>query len=143
MKKIWKNEKFFYGGKKNLNQQRPTTRQPTTKEASSFFASLISPSLHISISSYLHISISPYLHISISLCLSPYLLIFVPICLPISVPVQVYRSATTITQVYLPPPPIWERENLGSLSSIFFGIFFFEIFFAEFHEVLFCGCVYF
>ena len=53
-----------------------------------------------------------------------------------------------------PPSPIWERENLGSLSSIFFWNFFWEIFFdffwkffliffAEFHKVLFCGCGYF
>lgn len=42
----------------------------------------------------------------------------------------------------LHPSPIWECENLGSLSSIFFfeiffGRFFFEFFLQNFHKVLF------
>ena len=59
---------------------------------------------------------------------------YLPIFVPISVPMQVYRSVTTITHLYkpYPPPPIRERENLGSLSSIFFEFFFREIFFWNF-----------
>ena len=118
---------------KESNQTEPN--QPT-KPANQF------QTMGISISPYLHIFISPSLHISMPIsCLR----IFMPICLPISVPIQAYKHATTITHLYkpTPTPPIWERENLGSLSSIFFWNFFLNFFFAEFQKVLFCGCGYF
>ena len=38
---------------------------------------------------------------------APYLrAYFVPISVPISMPVQVYKHATTITQMYMPLPPL-------------------------------------
>ena len=93
---------------KNLNQRIKPNRNEPTDEARQ----------PIPDDRYFNISISPYLHIFTPPNLCAYLC--PPACLPISVPIQAYKHVTTITQVYLPPPPIWERENLGSLSSIFF-----------------------
>ena len=89
----------------------------------------------------LHISISPYLYAYLRAYLCR---LFACLCsrIPTQWPLRTYTSP------YL-PSPIWERESLGSLSSIFFWIFFreiflaffwnffFEFFFAEFHKALF------
>ena len=66
--------------------------------------------------------------------------------MPISVPMQVYRSVTTIALVYAPPPPplFGSVKILVAFLQFFFEIFlvdfflnFFWIFFAEFHKFFF------
>ena len=116
---------------KNLNQRiKPNRTEPTDRrtEPTDEARQPIPDDRHF------NISISPYLHISTS----SHLLICVPIYarLPVCPSpslckcIGAQRPLRTYTSLPL-PPPIWERENLGSLSSIFFEIFFFEIFFCR------------
>ena len=74
---------------------------------------------------------SPYLPIFVPIYLYAYLRaylcrLFACLCSRINTkrPLRTYTSHTL-------PPPIQERENLGSLSSIFFLKFFFGIFFLQ------------
>ena len=70
----------------------------------------------------LHIHL--HLHISLSLCLS--------ICLFFAcASVQERNDHYTLIQALPSPPPIQERGNLGSLSSIFFLNFFWGNFFLQ------------
>ena len=103
------------------NQSKPTNQQtPDNRQLGLPFRLL----LYISISLYLCASISPYLcaYLRAYLCR-----LFACLCSRINTkrPLRTYTSPTL-------PPLIRERENLGSLSSIFFLNFFWEIFFWNF-----------
>ena len=101
-KKIGKLKNFFMEGQKS----EPTRNKPTNPDNRQlgWIASLLSP-----------FSISPYL--------CAYLFAY---CSRIGA----QRPLRTYTSPYL-PPPILERENLGSLSSIFFWNFFLKFFFCR------------
>ena len=96
---------------KNQTEPNQPTDEPNqpTKTANQFqtIGISISPYLHISISSHLLICVPIYARLPV--CPSPSLCK----CIGAQRPLRTYTSLPL-------PPSIWERENLGSLSSIFF-----------------------
>lgn len=140
MKKIWKIKKFFYGAQKSEPNQQTEPNQ-TNPDGNNRQLGL-------------------YLSVSALCSLLSIFPIFVPIYARLHSRINTKRPLRRYMHP-LYPPPILERENLGSLSSIFFLNFFLENFFwnffAAFHKIScvggfflvlvgylsFCGCGYF